>query len=54
MNKAQQNGAPGELIKGKLRLTLDWLVQEFIGASSFAILGTNNADGYCDASMKGG
>jgi predicted pyridoxine 5'-phosphate oxidase superfamily flavin-nucleotide-binding protein len=47
-------GYPVERIKGKVRSHMAPWIQDFIRHSPFCVMATNNANGACDASPKGG
>ena len=55
MNEAQRIcGEPIERVKKKVRDHMVPWVQDFIRNSPFAVLASSNANGFCDASPKGG
>lgn len=55
MNQAQQIfGQPAEGPRKKVRPFMVAWVQQFIQHSPFAVMASSNADGFCDASPKGG
>jgi predicted pyridoxine 5'-phosphate oxidase superfamily flavin-nucleotide-binding protein len=50
----QKFGFPADRTARKVKPAMAAWIQEFIKHSPFCILATSNADGYCDASPKGG